>query len=95
MKPVPRDAPINKGVFCSVEPIQRKPDLRMLDEIAMTSWTIIGAETGNRKGKIIPERSWIESIVNRCRDEMIPVFMKESLRELMGSDFKQEYPWEV
>jgi len=95
LKSVPRDAPINKGVFCSVEPIQRKPDLRMLDEIAMTSWAIIGAETGNRKGKIIPERSWIESIINRCRDEMIPVFMKESLRDLMDSDFKQEYPWEV
>lgn len=95
LKPVPRDAPINKGVFCSVEPIQRKPDLRMLDEIAMTSWAIIGAETGNRKGKIIPERIWIESIVNRCRDEMIPVFMKESLRELMGNDFTQEFPWEV
>lgn len=25
----------------------------------------------------------------------IPVFMKESLRGLMGEDFRQEFPWEV
>ena len=24
----------------------------------------------------------------------IPVFMKESLRDLMGDDFRQEFPWE-
>lgn len=24
-----------------------------------------------------------------------PIFMKESIRELMGDDFKQEFPWEV
>ena len=24
----------------------------------------------------------------------IPVFMKESLRTLMGEDFRQEFPWE-
>lgn len=22
-----------------------------------------------------------------------PVFMKESLREMMGGDFRQEFPW--
>jgi len=25
----------------------------------------------------------------------VPIFMKESLREIMGDDFKQESPWEV
>lgn len=28
----------------------------------------------------------------RCR---VPIFMKESLRGLMGDDFRQEFPWEV
>lgn len=55
-------------------------------------WVIIGAETGNRKDKIIPKREWIERIVDQCKVANIPVFMKESLRDLMGQDFIQEWP---
>ena len=57
-------------------------------------WVIIGAETGNRKGKVAPERNWIEKIVNCCDKAGKPVFMKESLRAMMGDDFRQEFPWE-
>lgn len=56
-------------------------------------WVIIGAETGNRKGKVVPDRKWIEKIVNCCDKAGKPVFMKESLRALMGNDFRQEFPW--
>lgn len=56
-------------------------------------WVIIGAETGNRKGKVAPERNWIEKIVNCCDKAGKPVFMKESLRAMMGDDFRQEFPW--
>jgi len=53
-----------------------------------TDWLIIGAETGNRKGKIIPKRNWIEKkLIFRGA-----TFMKESLHGLMGNDFIQEYP---
>jgi len=55
-------------------------------------WVIIGAETGNRKGKVIPEKPWIDDIVLECRTANIPIFMKESLRVLMGSQFVQEWP---
>ena len=58
-------------------------------------WHIIGAETGNRKGKVAAQREWVEHIVDYSDKNRIPVFMKESLRELMGSDFRQEFPWEV
>ena len=58
-------------------------------------WVIIGAETGNRKSKIVPEKAWIEKIVEACRKAGKPVFMKESLRGMMGADFVQEFPWEV
>lgn len=58
-------------------------------------WIIIGAETGNRKGKVVPERAWIDRIVEACTKAGKPVFMKESLRGLMGNDFRQEFPWEV
>lgn len=58
-------------------------------------WHIIGAETGNRKGKVVTQREWVDHIVEYSDRNHIPVFMKESLRELMGDDFRQEFPWEV
>lgn len=58
-------------------------------------WVVIGAETGNSKNKVVPKRGWIEDIATACADYGTPVFMKESLRELMGDDFRQEFPWEV
>ena len=58
-------------------------------------WVVIGAETGNSKNKVAPKREWIDDIVDACEDYGTPVFMKESLRELMGDDFRQEFPWEV
>jgi len=57
------------------------------------SWVVIGAETGNRKGKVIPEREWIEVIVEQCRDAGTPVFMKSSLAEIWGEPLIQEYPF--
>lgn len=64
-------------------------------EFRRWEWVIIGAETGNRKDKIIPKKEWIQEIADICLQEGTPVFMKESLRDLMGDDFKQEFPWEV
>lgn len=58
------------------------------------NWHIIGAETGNRKGKVQCQREWVEHIVQYSEAKGIPVFMKESLRGLMGADFRQEFPWE-
>ena len=56
-------------------------------------WVVIGAETGNHKDKVIPKREWVLAIAEECAFWKTPVFMKESLRALMGDDFKQEYPW--
>lgn len=58
-------------------------------------WVVIGAETGNSKHKTVPKREWVEEIVKVCKEYGTPVFMKDSLRDLMGDDFKQEFPWEV
>ncbi|MBR6569504.1 MAG: DUF5131 family protein [Clostridia bacterium] len=59
------------------------------------NWIILGAESGNRKNKVTPRREWIDSIVQICDERSVPVFMKESLRGLMGDDFRQEFPWEA
>lgn len=58
-------------------------------------WVVIGAETGNSKHKTVPKREWVEEIVKVCKEYGTPVFMKDSLRDLMRDAFRQEFPWEV
>lgn len=62
---------------------------------AWPEWVIFGAETGNRKGKVVPEKEWIDNAVKMCRNIGAKVFMKESLRGIVGADFIQEFPWEA
>ena len=102
--------------FISIEPILEDfGDISNTDLVSTTmgmgSTIIIGAETGNRKDKVIPKKEWILNIVdavNKANDEYIKsfgsfgwehaekhnrkikIFMKESLRELMGEDFRQD-----
>lgn len=79
--------------FYSIEPIL-EPIIIPDDAIPKT--LIIGAETGNRKGKIIPRKEWIDSLVKQADEHNSIVFMKESLRLLMGNDFRQdELLWRV
>lgn len=87
--------PLRK-TFVSIEPLLRRLSYKEAAEIAGTSnWVIVGAETGHRNGKVTPEKAWIDDIAAACEEMNTPVFMKESLRELMGPDFRQEFPWEV
>lgn len=58
-------------------------------------WVVIGAETGNSKHKTVPKREWVEEIVKVCKEYGTPVFMKDSLRDLMRDGFRQEFPWVV
>lgn len=86
------------NTFVSIEPMLapfKYSTDESTDPATKTNWIIIGAETGNRKGKVVPQKSWIEGIVVAAKKAGTPVFMKESLREIMGNDFKQEFPWEV
>jgi protein gp37 len=86
------------NTFVSIEPILAPfEDLtdEGVDPASKTNWIIVGAETGNRKNKVVPQKSWIDEIVSAAKKAGTPVFMKESLREIMGDDFKQEFPWEV
>lgn len=82
------------NTFTSIEPLTENMDVG-LGSFGSDEWVIIGAETGNRKGKIIPKREWVENIVEAAQITGMKVFMKESLRGLMGKDFRQEFPWEV
>lgn len=79
--------------FLSIEPIQEDfpPECDFLKGGGI-KWVIVGAETGNRVGKVNPKREWIEHIAETCRKNDVPLFMKDSLRSLMGVDFVQEKP---
>jgi len=75
--------------FLSIEPILENIDF----QFEFIDWVIVGAETGNRKGKIIPKREWITDILAQCQEAKIPVFMKSSLKDIWGEPLIQEFPW--
>lgn len=85
------DCNANTKTFLSLEPLLEPITLKDINCAA--NWVIVGAETGNRKDKVIPKREWIESIVNQCKAANVPVFMKGSLKNIWGEELIQEYPW--
>lgn len=81
------------NTFVSVEPI-----LQSFNEISEAisycfDWLITGAETGNRKDKVIPEKEWIDEIAAQFISKGKPVFMKSSLKSVMKDEIKTEFPW--
>ena len=79
--------------FLSIEPIASNfASKRDFHTANMIDWIIIGAETGNRKGKITPAKDWITNFSELCKKENIPLFMKDSLSVLMGQCFSQKMP---
>lgn len=84
---------IKYHTFTSIEPLTEHMHVG-LGSFGSDKWVIVGAETGNRKDKIVPNREWVENIVEAARITGMKVFMKGSLRGLMGEDFRQEFPWE-
>lgn len=79
--------------FFSIEPIFEP--ITIPTDI-MPKAIIVGAETGNRKGKVIPQKEWINSLVKQADAHNCKVFIKGSLRKLMGDDFRQDkLPWEI
>lgn len=80
--------------FVSVEPILEDMDDYLVTALSyVPQWVIVGAESGNREGKVTPRREWIERIAQECGEYGTPLFMKESLRGIMGDGFRQEWPW--
>lgn len=79
--------------FFSIEPLLEPI---VLYDYSFPKTIIIGAETGNRKGKVIPKKEWINSLVKQADEHKSIVFMKESLRKIMGDDFRQDkLEWQI
>ena len=87
----------NKGLldwshtFISIEPIMGNfTDLNGVPP----QWIIVGAETGNRKEMVVPQKAWIENLVSECKKHSIPIFMKDSLIPIVGEEnMLREFPW--
>lgn len=72
------------NIFISVEPMLEEFDIGTIDE--NVNWVIVGAETGQRKGKVIPKKEWIDAVISECDKKEIPVFMKDSLISIIGEE---------
>ena len=56
-------------------------------------WIVIGTETGNRKGKAVSQRDWIQDLADSAACAGVKVFMKEDVTDIMGEDnMIQELP---
>lgn len=84
--------------FLSVEPmlfdITKSDAWQHLCRGWYANWIIVGAETGNRKDKVVPQKEWINSIAADCTDYGIPIFMKNSLLPIVREEnMRREFPW--
>lgn len=87
---------VRYNTFISIEPLLEPLDVG-IGSFGGARWIIIGAETGNRAGKVKPEREWIENIVETARITHAAVILKDSdtMREVWGDDLIQEFPPEL
>lgn len=70
-----------------IEPENNAPIFRCID------WVIIGAETGRRKDKIVPQLEWVRKIVLEADKNGLPVFMKNSLLPIVGEEnMRRDFP---
>lgn len=75
--------------FLSAEPLHSAIDISTINGI---DWIIIGAETGQRKGRIEPESEWIEHLTQQADSHNIPVFHKDNLAPYYKGELRREYP---
>lgn len=54
-------------------------------------WMIIGAETGNRKGRIEPQMGWIAKLLNAADEHHLSVYTKDNLRPFWPRE-RKEFP---
>ncbi len=80
------------NTFWSVEPLLGPVDMNAA--ILPPQWVILGAETGNRKDKVIPRREWVDKIADFCAANGIPVFYKDNLRGYFPDLPASASPWD-
>lgn len=83
------------NTFVSIEPLLGPFGTPATGALDLIDWFIVGAETGNRKGKVVPEKAWVKEIVDYCDAAGKPVFMKDSLIPIVDESlWRRASPWE-
>jgi protein gp37 len=77
--------------FFSFEPLLGDPEIQ--EEVYENiNWVIIGAESGNRKGKVIPKLDWVSKLLNAADEHHLPVYMKDNLQPYWYHYLRKEFP---
>lgn len=87
--------PAGCNIFVSMEPVLEdlQPEKHNI-LFRQIGWIILGAESGNRKDKVVPQAEWIKKIVWHAKEREVPVFMKDSLIQIVGEkNMVREFPW--
>ncbi len=81
-----------KNYFLTIEPLLDDVGPLNLNGIG---YIFIGAETGNRAGKVVPKKEWVDNVVAQADKAKVPIWMKESLLPIVGKEnFRQDnFPW--
>jgi protein gp37 len=80
--------------FLSLEPMY-SADYNLWHR-ATVDLVILGAETGNRKGKTLPTADWVKVAERQAKELRAHVFMKDSLIPIVGeANMRRELPWKV
>lgn len=85
---------VHWNTFISAEPLLEPLEVEN-GSFGGAKWIIVGAETGQRRNKVVPEKQWIEDIVSVCKRNSIPVFLKNNLADVWKDELIQQYPWSV
>lgn len=86
----------------TLQALQEKIDVGYIDYVSKGAiynprihqkidWLLVGNETRKREGTVVPTIDWIESIVDCCRRNDIPVFLKPSLMDIYPEQIR-EFP---
>jgi len=79
--------------FVSIEPIAGPIDLGRAPG-GNVDWIIVGAETGQRIGKVAPQEAWLKSLADYASQSDTPILLKESaeLRAVWSGELIQQFP---
>lgn len=76
--------------FLSIEPLSA--DFGSYEPEVLPDWVIVGAETGQRKERISPQKEWIQGILNTFEGRGVPVFLKNNLAPYWPGTLSQNTP---
>lgn len=81
------------NTFVAIEPLLGPFEGDATKTFRKLKWAVIGAETGQNAGKVIPKAGWIQDILTSADAAGTPVFMRSSMENVVGvQSMRREKP---